>query len=56
MITEQKRTEIISKMLLLKDKKRLEFRDFLVEKFNDDDLRDLTPNDADKILSFLSKL
>lgn len=56
MLAEQKKAEVISKMLLLKENKRLKFREFLVNSFTDDDVRDLSVESADKMLHFLSKL
>ena len=56
MLTEAKKQEIIRIMDTLKGAKREKFAMFLANDFTDDDLRDLTPSNADKLLTFIKKL
>lgn len=56
MLIEQKKQKIEMLMYLLKGKKREEFRDFLVSEFTDEDLRELTHANADKLLAFFGKV
>lgn len=56
MITEGKKQEIVRLMENLKDAKREKFAMFLASQFTDEDLRDLTPSSADKLLNFIKKL
>jgi len=53
---EVKKKTIEEKMLVLPFKKREKFRNFLVNDFNDDDLKELTHTGADKLLAFLASL
>jgi hypothetical protein len=56
MLTETKKQEIIQLMEKLKGKKREKFSIFLATDFEDDDLRELTPTNADKLLKFIKSL
>jgi len=53
---EMKRKLIEEKMYKLNEKKRDKFRDFLLNNFTDEDLKDLTLESADKLLAFLAKI
>jgi hypothetical protein len=53
---EVKRQAIYQKMAELKGAKRDKFREFLVNDFNDDDFKDLSNSNADKLLAFLASL
>ena len=50
---DTKRKLIEEKMYALKGAKREKFREFLVNNFTDDDLKELTHTNADKLLVFL---
>ena len=56
MFIETKRKAIEEKMYSLSERKRDKFRDFLVENFTDEDLQNLTHEQADKMLAFLAKI
>lgn len=56
MILEQKKKQIEMLMYLLKGNKREKFRDFLVNEFTDEDLKELTHTNADKLLAFFGKV
>jgi hypothetical protein len=56
MLTETKKQEIITIMKTLKGKKREKFGMFLASDFEDQDLRELTPTNADKLLKFIKAL
>jgi hypothetical protein len=51
-----KRKLIEEKMYVLKGTKREKFREFLVNDFTDDDLKELTHTNADKLLAFFGKV
>jgi wobble nucleotide-excising tRNase len=51
-----KKKLIEEKMYALKGAKREKFRDFLLKEFSDDDLKDLSHTNADKILAFFAGL
>jgi hypothetical protein len=51
-----KKKLIEEKMYALKGVKREKFRDFLLKEFSDDDLKDLSHTNADKLLTFLASL
>jgi hypothetical protein len=53
---EVKKQTIYQKMAELKGAKRDKFREFLVNDFTDEDFKDLTHSNADKLLAFLSSL
>lgn len=53
---EAKKKQIEMLMYLLKGSKREKFRAFLVSEFTDEDLKELTHANADKLLAFLSKV
>ena len=53
---EVKKKQIETMMYSLKGQKRERFRAFLVSDFTDEDLKELTHTNADKLLAFLSKL
>jgi hypothetical protein len=50
---DAKKKLIEEKMLSLSFNKREKFREFLVNDFTDDDLKELTHTNADKLLVFL---
>ncbi len=56
MFIEAKKRAIEEKMYSLSERKRDKFRDFLVENFTDEDLQNLTHEQADKMLAFLAKI
>lgn len=56
MLVEQKKKQIETLMYLLKGNKREKFREFLVNDFTDEDLKELTPTNADKLLAFFGKV
>jgi len=51
-----KKKKIEEKMLSLSFTKREKFRDFLVNDFTDEDLKELTHVNADKLLAFFGKV
>jgi hypothetical protein len=51
-----KKKTIEEKMHKLSYKARDKFREFLVNSFSDDDLKDLSHTNADKLLTFLASL
>jgi wobble nucleotide-excising tRNase len=51
-----KKKLIEEKMYALKGAKREKFRNFLLKEFSDDDIKELTHTNADKILAFLARL
>jgi hypothetical protein len=51
-----KKKTIEDKMHKLSFKARDKFREFLVNSFSDEDLKELTHSNADKLLAFLAKL
>jgi outer membrane protein assembly factor BamE (lipoprotein component of BamABCDE complex) len=51
-----KKKKIEEKMLSLSFNKRDKFREFLVNSFSDDDLKDLSHTNADKLLTFLASI
>jgi hypothetical protein len=53
---DAKKKLIEEKMYSLKGAKREKFRDFLLNEFSDDDIKELTHTNADKILAFLASL
>jgi hypothetical protein len=53
---EIKKKTIEEKMYALSFNKRDKFREYLVNSFTDDDLKDLTHTDADKLLAFLASV
>jgi len=53
---EVKKKLIEQKMYKLSEKKRDKFRDFLLNNFTDEDLKDLNHESADKLLAFLEKI
>ena len=53
---ETKKKAIHEKMLSLSFKARDKFREILVKDFTDDDLKDLSHTNADKLLAFLATL
>jgi hypothetical protein len=53
---EVKRKLIEEKMYKLNERKREKFRDFLVSNFSDEDLQDLTHQQADIMLAFLANI
>jgi hypothetical protein len=53
---DAKKKLIEEKMYALKGAKREKFRDFLLKEFSDDDIKELTHTNADKILIFLASL
>ena len=56
MLLIQKREYIINKMHKLKGKAREKFGLFLAREFSDEDLKELTPENADKLIEFVDKL
>jgi hypothetical protein len=56
MLIEQKKKTIADKMYSLKPKARAEFSKFLVKDFTDEDLKDLSHENADKLLKFLESI
>jgi hypothetical protein len=56
MYIEAKKKLIEEKMYALKGAKREKFRDFLLKEFSDEDLKELTHSNADKLLAFLASL
>jgi hypothetical protein len=56
MFVEQKKQQIEMLMSMLKGKKREKFRAFLVSDFTDEDLKQLTQSNADKLLAFLKSI
>jgi hypothetical protein len=53
---EAKKKLIEEKMYVLKGTKREKFREFLVNDFTDEDLKELTHTNADKLLAFFGKV
>lgn len=53
---EAKKKQIEMLMYLLKGSKREKFRAFLVSEFTDEDLKELTHTNADKLLAFFGKV
>ena len=53
---EIKKKQIHEKMLSLSFKERDKFREMLVKDFSDDDLKELTHTNADKLLTFLASV
>jgi hypothetical protein len=51
-----KKKSIEEKMHKLSYKARDKFREFLVNDFNDDDLKELSHTNADKLLTFLASI
>jgi hypothetical protein len=51
-----KKKLIEEKMYVLKGTKREKFREFLVNDFTDEDLKELTHTNADKLLAFFGKV
>jgi wobble nucleotide-excising tRNase len=51
-----KKKLIEEKMYALKGAKREKFRNFLLKEFSDDDIKELTHTNADKILAFLARI
>lgn len=56
MFVEQKKQKIVELMNKLKDKNKQKFGSFLAKEFTDDDLRELTMENADKLLAFLTNI
>jgi hypothetical protein len=56
MLIEQKKKTIVDKMYSLKGKARNDFAKFLVTDFTDEELKDLTHENADKLLRFLESI
>jgi hypothetical protein len=56
MFVEQKKQQIVMLMDTLKDKKREKFAHFLATEFTDEDLQDLSHDNADKMLAFLANI
>lgn len=56
MIIQTKRQTIIEKMYKLKGKARTAFGQFLAKEFTDEDLLELSHENADKLLKFLENI
>jgi hypothetical protein len=56
MLTQVKKQMIVDKMYKLNPKARSEFGKFLAKEFTDDDLRDLSQENADKLLQYLETI
>ena len=56
MLLIQKRQYIIDKMNTLKGKAKEKFGLFLAREFSDADLKELTPESADKLIEFINQL
>jgi hypothetical protein len=55
-IREQKKKEIADKMYKLKAPERRKFASFLATDFSDDDLKELTDDNYNKMIKFLADL
>jgi hypothetical protein len=56
MLIEQKKQQIVTLMYLLKGKRREKFAHILASEYTDEDLKELTHANADKLLAFFGKV